>query len=61
MNKNDKSYLEFHLDLYGKELYKKGKKVPRFILFWSGYDSDKILLGRTDIEVRDKIKRRILN
>ncbi|WP_233881841.1 hypothetical protein [Tenacibaculum piscium] len=56
MNKRE-SYWEFHWSLCGFNYFRKGQQIPRFILYWQGYDSFNILQGKTDIELRIRPKR----
>jgi len=47
-------YLIFHQNLSGYDYFKNGKFVPRYILYWSGYNSEMIKTGKTDIKIRPK-------
>lgn len=51
--KNDKNikYRIFCDNLKGMDCYRDDKKIPKYILFWSGYNSGEIKAGITDIKV----------
>ena len=48
-------FLQFHLRLRGYKFYFKNKEIPIFILYWRGYDEDKLIFNQTDIKT--KLKR----
>lgn len=44
------SYIFFHSNLMGMNLYKNGELIPKYIVFWSGYNSHNILIGKSKIK-----------
>lgn len=59
MNKkiNDITFREFHRELLGIDCYKNGRLVPRFILFYKGYNVLNILRNKTDLALRERKKK----
>lgn len=46
--------MEFHTNLMGFDIYDKYEWVPKYILYWSNYNSHDILVGRTKFKVIEK-------
>lgn len=53
------TFIEFHSALLGCDCFIKGKKAYKFILFYKGYKIEDILLGKTDVELRIRIKEKL--
>lgn len=48
------TYIYFHSNLMGMNLYKGDKLIPKYIAYWSGYNSHNILVGKSKIKAVKK-------
>jgi hypothetical protein len=54
--KTNSGYFEFHKELMGLDIYINHVLMPKYVLFYMGYDSNKIIFKRyRDLSVIDKI------
>jgi hypothetical protein len=54
--KTNRGYFEFHKELMGVDVYVNYILMPKYVLFYMGYDSTKIILKKyKHLNVIDKI------
>lgn len=51
---NNNEWFHFCVNLMGYDLYKNGEYIPKYIVYWSGYNSEKILSGKSRIKAIPK-------
>ena len=49
MEQMNTKYFNFCVNLRGFRVYKNNIEIPKYILFWKGYNSDDILQGKTNL------------
>lgn len=48
-------YFKFHKEMMGYSCTINGEQVPKFVLFWAGYQAEDLIEGRTKYTVIDKL------
>lgn len=48
------TFMEFHTNLMGYDIYEGSKWIPKFVCYWCNIHSDDILLNRTKYKAIEK-------
>jgi hypothetical protein len=48
------TFLEFCTEVRGYKFKQNGQTVPKYILYWKGYDTSKLIFNRTNIQVETR-------
>lgn len=51
---NTVSFLDYHMNLTGYNVYFKEELIPRYMLYYKGIDTDKLLLNKTKYTVKER-------
>jgi hypothetical protein len=48
------TFLEFCIEVKGYKFKKDDQTIPKYILYWKGYDTTKLKFNRTDIKAEER-------